>query len=275
MFTKEQWKWIEEAKKELEDNRDPYAVVQWMWVSDTGVCTLDYVDYCHALLNSNPIYGESTLTGISAFQEPESGKGFTDEEKILFADWMINKSPYKECFLNPSAEDCLSGWVMNLHSPAKILVGACIATRTPSEFPNRFRIWLDLVNAGVDPSEAYVYCLFMSTNGKDEYYFTQGGCGHTSMSTYGGKRYYTKFLKGNYDKELPKWMGTFKYGFDSNSVWGDGNGEQVFHDLKAIDLEDTKLVNRNIFYKKKAKDKVFSKRQLKSLAQEMRKVVFE
>ena len=287
MFTDKEWEYIRAAQQELEDVKDPYVVAQVMWVAKDGSTELEEIDYCHASFNSRPPFGSNTLTAISSFQEPEGirsdyddyddddeepyeGK-FKDKDKIKYAKWLIEQSPYRSCFLNTSPEDCLNGYILDLSSPNKLIVGACIATRIPSEWPRRFEVWLGMVDQGVDPTEAYVFCMFISSSDK-KFYITSSYTNHLSLSQRGNKQYYRNFIEGNYEKTEP-WNKVFKYGFDTESIWGNTGGS--IEPLKKIKPpQPTQEKQTNIFYKDPmAENYKFTRDQLPYLAQEMRKVL--
>ena len=76
-------------------------------------------------------------------------------EFALFADYLINRSPWADCFLNPTGEDVADNcWVLDASQPSNYIAGACMASRWPTEWPQRCKAWVALARAGVDENEA-------------------------------------------------------------------------------------------------------------------------
>ena len=110
---------------------------------------------------------------ISGFQKPNKGwgeYGITHEMKLLFVNYMLKESGWKDCFLNPDAEDVIANhWLLNINTPTNLLVNAAFATRLISEFPRKFKVWVELVKAGVDKNEAFFIAHFVQSAPKNDF----------------------------------------------------------------------------------------------------------
>lgn len=82
----------------------------------------------------------------------------TDEEKIMFLDWLAKRSPYKSAFVNKSGEKILKqgAALLTSEAPGNILGGACVSMRRLWEHTIVLQVWCDLVKAGVNENLAYV-----------------------------------------------------------------------------------------------------------------------
>jgi hypothetical protein len=112
-----------------------------------------------------------------------------------FLNWLFNYSPWHEAFITKDVEEAFNtGIVLNVNVPNNILAGACIASRTPTEFPGRCAAWYEFVKAGVHPHLAMIYGVFFQwINGLMVW---RPNDGHSALETrYIGEESVKNFLK--------------------------------------------------------------------------------
>lgn len=208
---------------------------------------------CHAGLSCMRKFTNNMQMIIS---RPTEQNGYTEEDLILFADWMVNESPWKDVFLNPNGEHVAENywWVSPDHN-AEFVVNACIATRLISEFPDRFRIWKASYESGMSGTEAYI-CAMLFTGGKDHYFYPQRGHSIAQWSTKETIRRLASHTPHFYREEAYQEVGNYQH---NNSVW-DGGGVSddwgsLYEQYKIINSfkpqEVVKVKNLNIFFKEK------------------------
>ena len=167
---------------------------------------------------------------ISGFQKPDKGWdefGITHEMKLLFVNYMLKESGWKDCFLNPDAEDVVANhWLLNINIPTNLLVNAGFATRFISEFPRKFRVWVELVEAGVDKNEAFFIAHFVQSAPGDKLYPVKVNCpgGHVFVKDSFDKKYFQNFVEGK-PVNLSKSTYAEELTYNRvNDVWGTGYG---------------------------------------------------
>jgi len=172
-----------------------------------------------------------------------------EEDMILFADWMVNESPWASAFLNPSGKDVMSDrvWVLETKIPGNMMGGACIATRLPSEFPRCFAVWVRLAKLGVNKTLAYLVA--SQTNGNIEHtypvQFVQPG-GHTPIPDYLGRKWAKNFLSQNPVNPTNQYATHCSYG-SVDYMWG-SDGHELQGKLATIKPKSLTVgVNHNIF----------------------------
>jgi hypothetical protein len=207
------------------------------------------------------------------------------EHQLSFADWMIKRSVWKECFLNPSAQDVVDNcWVLSPDAPANLLAGACMATRHITEWPQRMMAWVEMVKAGVPEDKAYFLSHHISSLGGwgDPFPFSIDTSSewHIPLFKSFNKAYYNNFLKGDYTGEGDSYRAVGRY--DSVSrMWGyvdymsSINSEKFLTIQPRGESEDKDRVNLNIFYKEKVTydTKFTTPIQLKNLVEDMEKII--
>ena len=112
----------------------------------------------------------------------------TDEEKIMFLDWLANRSPYNDAFFEKDASKMLS-WgfcLMTGDVAGNVMGGAVVATRRLWEYTNVLVVWCDLVRSGVEESLAFCLAHHLNGNASREgtYNWLNGGAGHVTLDTY-------------------------------------------------------------------------------------------
>jgi hypothetical protein len=78
------------------------------------------------------------------------------DQQLPFVDYLINRSPWVDCFLDKDAKDVVDSgcWTLDPSQPSNYIAGACMATRWITEWPDRCKAWIAMVESGVDENEA-------------------------------------------------------------------------------------------------------------------------
>lgn len=80
-----------------------------------------------------------------------------DGLKLKFADWFINKSPYSVCISTNSPKNAIEhGIILDANYPSNLVVGAIISWRRLWEYTSAVSSWEVLVDAGMNPSAAFI-----------------------------------------------------------------------------------------------------------------------
>lgn len=208
-----------------------------------------------------------------------------DEHKLLFADYLINRSSWSDCFLNPNAQDVVdSCWVLDPMQPSNYIAGACVATRWITEWPKRCTAWVAMVDAGVDENEAFFFSHGLESRDEDELFpiiLNTGYAWHCPLEKEFDKHYFTNFIqnKGREDEA---------YQIDLNyrrvhRTWGEGDrlNYSVFGELtpRGEEKKVGEKINLNIFFKPKKVAKNYghqytSHTQLKNLVEDMKEIIY-
>jgi hypothetical protein len=91
---------------------------------------------------------------------------------LRFYEWLLNLSPYRNCFVSKDAERMLEEHVVigDCEAPCNLLADAMIATRTCTEnynigIHNTLASWNRLVELGVHPDKAFIASNILVRNG--------------------------------------------------------------------------------------------------------------
>jgi hypothetical protein len=92
----------------------------------------------------------------------------TDEDRVLFADWFLNRSPWAQCIVTNSPNYLIEmGMIIDADYPANLVVGATMAHRCFWESTAIIAGWSKFVAAGMDETAAfYVAHKFVVQGGK-------------------------------------------------------------------------------------------------------------
>jgi hypothetical protein len=179
---------------------------------------------------------------------------FSDKEALKFFDWMLFKSPWKNCFLNKNAQEVLNTfWLLNPDAPANLMTSAAFATRHISEWPRCFESWIRLINAGVDETKAFFFSYFLQPKGDSLFVDWGSGGWHQPFSLSRSYTYYTNFLNGTPDKYKVgnAYRDQKNYGHIS-AIWGPEKVDYTrFLNIKPVKGGKIDVKNLNIFYKEK------------------------
>ena len=118
---------------------------------------------CHAGLYAGSAKGclgviNCLVKNYDSGHGPGEWSDTTDEEKIMFLDWLARRSPYKTAFVSKKATKILErgAALLTSEAPGNVLGGACVSMRRLWEHTIVLQVWCDLVKAGVGENLAYV-----------------------------------------------------------------------------------------------------------------------
>lgn len=161
------------------------------WISNKGKITENNSTICYRGLANNP--NGKNLLSIGArllYDREHSSFGDADlSEKELanYITYVIERSPYKDAFLNKQAKSVIKHkWMfMDVSQPANYLVSALIAIRYTHEYQNMVKCWNDLVNAGVNEDLAWLIMSVSNYHPEEEtkVSFFANNSGHTVLNS--------------------------------------------------------------------------------------------
>lgn len=286
----------EEFKIPREDNKNACALVGFvnkagLFVSNNTAChaSMSYpehiLDNTGGIMWCSPEFAKSRggvkkedrelVAIISSFQDPYNGgtwksKGITPQMLLDYVEWMLKESPWKTCFLNPSAQDVIdNNWLINVDENYRLVTNACFATRLCSEFPQRFHVWHVMYKNGFSGAESWIAAMMIKSKSKDTFpVHIVIGSGHLPF----GDMTKTAFL--NFTNNTPdfratdrsyKEMLTYR---DVNAIWHglkgyDGPHYRAYEKIRPIVAY--KQENLDIFYQNKARDGGFEFHNIEEL----------
>ncbi|MDB4302057.1 hypothetical protein N9924_00670 [bacterium] len=140
-----------------------------LWVSGNTAC--------HAGLNRDGYHGGgakdigNAIAVVSMYMTEHEGGGVCDKHKIMYLDWLLNRSPYQTAFLSKDAEVCVAeGYVVaDPTQPSNMMVAGLVAQRRMWEYSYIARTWVSLVEEGCNEDMAYFYAHIISAGVKEEH----------------------------------------------------------------------------------------------------------
>lgn len=114
---------------------------------------------CHAGLRND--YRGNKPKGahavVSALMKPKASEEVSEEEAIMFLDWLLNRSPYSSVFITKSAHEALfhKTIIASAHHPSNLMAAGLVASRRLWEYAYIAKVFCDLVRAGVHEDLAY------------------------------------------------------------------------------------------------------------------------
>jgi hypothetical protein len=95
---------------------------------------------------------------------------------IRYYSYICNESPWRIAFEEPFTPEMIdSGVYLKVDTPKNILVGACIALRQASEFPDRLEIFIRLLDLKYSPNVAFATA---NLSGRNSALVAREGSGH-------------------------------------------------------------------------------------------------
>lgn len=215
------------------------------------------------------------LTGLQ-------GNPFSKEEIVLFINWLVSESPWKDCFLLKDAETIYANkcYVLDPAQPCNLMAGAAMATRHPSEWPRLFKFWLYLVQElKYDKSKAFLVSHLFQAYNKSTLFpvVIQDQRGwHQSIGEGFNKRYWNNFLNCKPVEPGDPYQEVRSYSV-IGAVWGRGGLEtNSFKRIRPIKKVDN-VVDRHIFRKTKTEGVGYSfnnKEEIESLVKQIEEMVY-
>lgn len=197
----------------LRATREFKRTASWFVVRNNTINDME-TGPCHSHLGD---HGDGISMVVNFFQhnyEESHGAGkwsdTTDEEKVMFIDWLANRSPYKDAFLEKDANKMVK-WgfcLMTGDCPGNAMGGAVVATRRLWEYTNVLVAWCDLVRGGMN--EGVAYCMAHFITGKADktgkFSWNCNGTGHVTLDT---GRIYTDTIHNFVTLENVDWTSKF------------------------------------------------------------------
>lgn len=155
--------------------------------------------WCHAQIrqgNKKVIALADNIQNIYSIHKPGS-QGVKDYLK--YVDYILNRSPWKHCFLPTKAHIALRyGLYMDVSQPIDQIAGALVALREGTEYNHKVGIFLDLVKKGVSEDVAFLVSRFYLKEGKKKEYQFNNGSNHSVLygSMHKGELFH--FIKKGY-----------------------------------------------------------------------------
>lgn len=116
---------------------------------DTGKRVFNVADICHARIPWNGIGGVNECTAIAFDIARHHRDHETPKEYLEFVDYMLNRSPWANCFLTKDVQKALKEGVYgNVDVGVSRLSCSAIALRQGSEFPHKLNTFIFLKNKG-------------------------------------------------------------------------------------------------------------------------------
>lgn len=189
--------------------------------------------YCNGAKNSIGVVN-CLVKNYDQNHGPGKWADTTDEEKIMFLDWLAKRSPYKSAFVSKSAKKILKqgAALLTSEAPGNVLGGACVSMRRLWEHTIVLQVWCDLVKAGVGENLAYVlaHCAAGSrTNGLNWGNFAGW---HVAINTNSWTTGQIKnFVEGRLIGATKKYSETGDYnGYSMNLFKAAGGGLRFIHE---------------------------------------------
>lgn len=144
--------------------------------------------------------GGGALAAVSALMKPRDEAILTEEEALMFLDWLLNRSPYSETFITKSAHEALRTKfiISDAFHPSNLMAAGQVASRRLWEYEDVVRVFCDLVNAGVNEDLAFYmgHCFQGNFNRTGKTSWGGMRAGHCSINTeYMGKKELLSFMK--------------------------------------------------------------------------------
>lgn len=216
-------------------------------VSNTGKHDWEMGKVCHAFLAyTGAIERIAVISGIQDNYKESHGPGkwddSTEQEKIQFLDWLMNRSPYRSVFMYKGAKTALKNKAVVVHTDvsARLMAGALVSTRRMWEHTHAIIVFSALVKRGVPENLAFLLghmCSFDKGKLDSTSFSWAGGLsGHCSIDGYKvGKTGCRNFCKGSVVEQGQKYTNYTNYDGYSHFLFGLQHGENM------MDLLQTKF----------------------------------
>lgn len=182
----------------------------WIEAGEGTICTLSKGP-CHSGLGNSANCPEVVINFLQTNYRQSHGPGgweaTTHAEKVMFLDWLMNESPYKDAFYWKDAEQALTmGFcVMDGNCPGNVMGGGVVATRRLWEHTLVLSAWCSLVSGGMDKHIAYpiAHVMIGRTDKEGKFTWNGAGCGHVTIDAHVfGYEAMNKFRNHDYNKTM-------------------------------------------------------------------------
>lgn len=144
---------------------------------------------CHAGLHNNydGNKDKGALAVVSALMQP-SMDILSEEEALMFLDWLLNRSPYASTFVTKSAHEAIyyKATISDAFTPSNLMAAGMVSSRRLWEYAFVTRVFCDLVKVGVNENLAYWlgHIAAGAFNRSGSFNWGTGKAGHCSVDTY-------------------------------------------------------------------------------------------
>jgi len=179
--------------------------------------------WCASGLNSGSPDAIASLTAYDYFKVGQ-GDHLSNEEKVLFFDWLCNRSPYAVCISTKSAKFAAKeGIILDASYPNNLVVGAIIASRICWEYRNVCRTMQRFVEKGMNESAAFFLAHYYKVS--STYGITKSGSdGHCALThEYTNEETLVNFVKGTQVYAGEPLSAGYGYG-GIHTLWGGKTG---------------------------------------------------
>lgn len=165
------------------------------------------------------------------------------KQQLDFIDWHVNRSPWAHVFVAKDADDIMKyGYVADADNCPSFLANAFISSRFMTEsysgddFCKRADIYHELLDAGCNNSEAFIFAHMYTHVKKDLYPITYSRLQSGHSTFYGSmyqENYVRNFLRGTPVNLTSRKMSVGQ-GYEDgtvNKVWGDQGKSDAFNDV--------------------------------------------
>lgn len=168
-----------------------HNTASWM-EAGCGVCSNHRIGPCHSGLGNWNDHPEVVVNFHQKKYNDSHGPGgwdrTTEEEKLLYLDWLMNESPYKDSFLKKDAQQSLD-WgfcVMDGKCAGNVMGGGVVATRRMWEHTLVLSAWYALVQGGMDKNMAYpiAHCMQGRVDKTKNFHWGNQGSGHVTIDAF-------------------------------------------------------------------------------------------
>lgn len=194
--------WVKKAFKEAAGVAS-YAVVLQSKATGKVKLLSQINDVCHARID---VHGrELERYDVAALIDfPYNGSFARDGEPMKrykqYVDYMINRSPWAVAFkAKPVDEVINTGIEMDVEKPAGQVAGALIALRHGTEYPEKVKSFVKLLDMGIDEASAWILS-FMFNHGKNGFSYGNHTGGHQAIASAMDADVIFKFFKKGFPK---------------------------------------------------------------------------
>ena len=202
-----------------------HKVGKWVchgWLSDYNIE--------HSLPGRSKFKSQGIAYVLSAVMKPH----VTEAQALNFIDWLINRSPWAEIFVDKDASSVYKyGYVVDANYPASFITSAFIASRfitesylTQGEMEGRCLVYHELLEIGCTENEAFMFAHMYAPFSCDKLYpvtFSRFSSGHSTFHAYSYQENYVRnFLRGEVANPTKALLSEGK-GYESytiNNLWG-------------------------------------------------------
>lgn len=188
-----------------------------------GVCLGQMINFNHLR--------DSEISDNLYFTSPEEFRRKGHETNPSYIPWLVNDSPVAEVFVEKDVDFILDNFfVLDATLPHNLVICAGIFARHLAEFPERLRVFQQLVDNGINGNVAFVLTYNTRANRKGVFQTSFWG-NHNGMREEGNLGYHQNFCQG-FMPGLGKLSLVENRGYSKiNSLWGESGSNSTQQDI--------------------------------------------